>query len=145
MNKKPIYVVSCTETDRDCSVIKNPVLMEVIGLFETNKKAVEEINRRLVEKKNKITGYYEELLKDVAEEINDNLVELSKESNPDNQEILRFTVGELIKKQQNYQAARIPEIFINKDNDGEISEITTRDDSLCWICAFDIQKMNINK
>lgn len=139
----PIYVVSCSETDRDGTILKTPVRIEVVGLFGSIKKATEEINRRLIEKKNKVSAYYEALLKDIQEEINQNIVELAGEKDPEQQQLIQYTIETLKQKQLHYEESKVPEFFIQNDADGDISEITTRDDSLGWICAFDIQKMTI--
>lgn len=142
-NENPIYVVSCTETDRDGTLNGLEATLEVVGLFSTLKTATAEINRQLIIKKDKITEYYEKLLKDLQQEISDTIEDLATEKDPDRQELLRYTVEQLEEYQRTYETNKIPETFIGHGPDGELNEVTAKDDSIGWICAFDIQKMTI--
>lgn len=142
-NEKPIYVVSCTETDRDGALTGTENRLEVVGLFADLKTATAEINRQLIEKKKKIAAHYESLLKDLQQEITETIEDLASEKDPQRQDILRYTVERLEDFQRVYETNKVPETYIGNGPDGELNEVTAKDDSLGWICAFDILKMTV--
>ncbi len=143
MEKENLLVVTCLEIDKEGKISNSEINYEVIGIFKNIEKVSEEINKRLLKKKETVASYYEKELATLQEEINQNISELANEKDPDAQEILRYTIETLTEKQKQYEASKVFDTFIANDNNGELSEITAKDDSLGWICAFDIQKQTI--
>ena len=143
MEKENLLVVTCLEIDKEGKISNSEINYEVIGIFKNIEKVSEEINKRLLKKKETVARYYEKELATLQEEINQNISELANEKDPDAQEILRYTIETLTEKQKQYESSKVFDTFIANDNNGELSEITAKDDSLGWICAFDIQKQTI--
>lgn len=137
------YVVTCSEFDRNTNLVESPIHLEVIGLFASIDTATSEINKTLLKRKEKITAHYNDLLERNQQEINDTIHELAGETDPQNRESLRYAIQTLEEDQRFYEASKVPEMLIENGPDGELCEITARDDRLGWICAFDIIKMEI--
>lgn len=138
-----VYVVSCTETDRDCTLCADPYHITVVGLYHRLADASAEANRHLIEMKRKLAEYYDARLASVQEEINNTVQELAYETDPAATENLKYIIAKLEEAQRRYQEKKIPEMFVDNGPDGELCEITARDDSIGWICAYDIEKMPI--
>jgi hypothetical protein len=141
--KDTVYVVSCTEIDRDCTLCADPYSLRVVGLYHHLSDASAEANKHLIEMKRKLEKYYDRRLESVQKEINNTVQELAYETDPATTENLKYIIAKLEEAQRRYQEKKIPEMFVDNGPDGELCEITARDEAIGWLCAYDIEKMPV--
>ena len=112
-------------------------------------KAENDINLDLLKRIEKIKAFYDYNLAEFEKEINSAigmLADLVKERGVMDEKTeadLKRRIDQLRKLQDRYRSNRIPEILIQKDEEGRIYEITARDETNNWTCSYDIMQMII--
>lgn len=142
-------VVNCTETNPGCRICNVSHAFETLGLYHSMGKAENDINLDLLKRIEKIKAFYDYNLAEFEKEINSAigmLADLVKEHGVMDEKTkadLKGRINQLRKLQDRYRSNRIPEILIQKDEEGRIYEITARDETNNWTCSYDIMQMII--
>lgn len=139
----PILVVTRKETDPGCVLSGEPVAIEVIGLYHRLEDATADINRCYLERMKALRDYYEEMCRRIQQETAEVISEIATDPDPVNREFLRESIADLGEKEKEYRSNMVPEMLVLDDEDGDLCEITARDDRLDWTCSFDIEKMHV--
>ena len=146
-NTKPkndlILVVSRKETDPSCTLSNEPVGLEIVGLYHDIAKAAAAINEHLVLRKKALEAFYEEKCRRTRREISDCISEIAGDPDPESRDILRNNISVLEGLEKAYRASMVPETLVVEDEEGDLCDVTSRDDQIDWTCVFEIEKMTV--
>lgn len=131
------YAVVKTETDRDCTVIRTETDVRFLGGFETIEKAQTAINEDLKEKRFAVENHYAGMAAPVEKELSETIHEIATEKDPEIVAMLK-NVAETLSARLTHYRESTPEYLVEHDADGNLCEVSARDESLGWLCCYDI-------
>ena len=142
-NTKKVLVLSIKETDEYMQICDAPYNLEVVGVYADIKEAAAEMNRKLVQRRAKLIEFYNRKCHDIREEMSQTIDDLANEPSVAQQGILRIIIDTLQEKEREYCDAMVPELLIVNDEEGDIREISVKDERAGWTCTLEVEKMEV--